>query len=377
MRVPEKMKGQKKMKEIVHDLDLCTACGACTNLCPHQAAYEDKVVVLHDCDLEKGKCYAFCPRTPTNLKLLRKILFDEEDLTPEIGAVKEFHITRGSDKELRKRAQHGGTVSTIMAMALDEGIIDTAIICDTKPDLLAQGVAATKGSGIKEMGKSSFVVSSAVSEFNRISKGPSKKIGVVATPCQALALAKMRAKPFENDTNNIDKLVFVIGLFCGWALSWDKFCKLLRSKTDVGAITKIDILPSKYQSLEVCMQDRVISIPLKEITPCIRESCHYCFDMTCEFSDVSVGSARLDEGWAEAKQWNHVIVRTKIGQTLIEMAKNKNLIEFRKVPVGNLDRLKMASMGKKRMAVENLSKKSGSLDNLIYIDHNDAMFEKL
>ncbi len=41
----------------------------------------------------------------------------------------------------------------------------------------------------------------------------SEKIGVVATPCQAFALAKMRLKPkLDSGSNPIDKLKLVIGL---------------------------------------------------------------------------------------------------------------------------------------------------------------------
>jgi len=36
-----------------------------------------------------------------------------------------------------------------------------------------------------------------------------------------------------------------------------------------------------------------ITISLDEVTPCVRESCWSCFDMTAEFADISVGSARL------------------------------------------------------------------------------------
>jgi coenzyme F420 hydrogenase subunit beta len=99
--------------------------------------------------------------------------------------------------------------------------------------------------------------------------------------------------------------------------------------------------------------------------------------MTAEFSDISVGSARLSEGWEEAKGWNQVIVRKKLGGELIELARKKRLLEFREVPEGNLERLRAASMNKKRMAVKNLRIRTHSEEDLIYLDKDDPVFKKI
>jgi coenzyme F420 hydrogenase subunit beta len=377
MEDKNQIRGQKELQEKVLNADLCTGCGACVGLCPYQASYNDSIVFLHPCDLEFGRCYAFCPRTPTDLEALRKTLFDERDLTPEIGAVKEFYITRATDEQVRKKAQHGGTVTALMALAIQEGIIDTAVITDARENFLPKGVAVKDPSDVKKRAKSKFVVSPTVAEFNRIARDESNKIGVVATPCQALAIAKMRLKPIATDDNDIDKLSLVIGLFCGWALSWRKVVDLLREKTDLDAITGMDIPPSKYRAIEVYTKNGTIKISLDEVNPCIRDACLYCFDMTAEFSDISVGSARLPEDWEVARLWNQVIVRTQIGHELMKIARSRGTLEFRDVPKENLDKLKMASMNKKRMAVKNLSLKSGSSGNLLYLDSRDPVFRTL
>ena len=93
--------------------------------------------------------------------------------------------------------------------------------------------------------------------------------------------------------------------------------------------------------------------------------------MTAEFADISVGSARLPEGWEEARHWNQIIVRTKEGEELLALAKFRGILEFRDIPEGNLDRLKQASMNKKRAAVRSLVKRSGSEEDLIYLDRRD------
>jgi len=80
--------------------------------------------------------------------------------------------------------------------------------------------------------------------------------------------------------------------------------------------------------------------------------------MTAEYADLSVGSARLPEGWDEARQWNQMIVRTPRGEGLVELARRRGTLEFREVPEGNLERLKNASLKKKQAAREADTKRS-------------------
>lgn len=370
-------KGQKELKTSVREAKFCTGCGACVNLCPYQACYQDEVVMLHSCDLKEGGCYAFCPRTPTDLEAIKRHLFDPQDLTPEIGAVKDFYIARAADAGIRNGGQHGGTVTTLMTLALQEGIIDTAILADQGRNLLPQGIAVRDPEEIKKRRKSRFVVSPNVAEFNRLAQEGGKKIGVVATPCQALALAKMRVKPIPIYAERIDQLKLVMGLFCGWALSWRNLLALLRQKTDLAEIEGMDIPPSKYHLLQVYTKKGTIEISLDEVNSSVRGACWYCPDLTAEFSDISVGSARLSEGWEEAKSWNQVIVRTSRGQQLVTLAKKRRLLEFRDVPEGNLERLKAASMNKKRTAVKNLTLRSHDPENLFYLDPKDPVLKDL
>lgn len=370
-------KGQKELNEKVRDAKLCTGCGACVNLCPYQRGHEDRIVALFDCDIDEGRCYAFCPRTPVDLERLRARLFDREDLTPEIGAVKGYFIARAASEQTRTRSQHGGTVSTIMALALREGLIDTAVMARMNESILTEGISETQAKRVVRHGRSSFVVSPGVAEFNRLAREGSTKVGAVATPCQALAYAKMRMKPIPDNVNNIDSLKLVVGLFCSWALAWDPFLALLKKSVDPSTITGMDIPPVEHGTMEVFTRDSTVKIPIDEAKKCIRGACHYCFDLTSEFSDISVGSALLNEPWEEAREWNQIIARTALGLELMELARKKRLLQFREVPEGNLENLKTAAMHKKRTAIRNLKLRTHSDDDLIYLDRADPFFRAL
>ena len=371
------IKGQKELLERVIDTGLCTNCGACVNLCPYVASWNDRTIMMHRCERKEGRCFAFCPRTPTDLEVLRKRLFDSKDLTQELGSVKGFYMTRAAREQVRRSAQHGGTVTTLLSLALREGMIDAAVIAEEGKDGLPRGVLVRTPADIEKRGRSKFVVSPTVAKFNEIVQDSHERIGVVATPCQALAFAKMRLKMYSTNDNNIDKLRFVIGLFCGWALSWRELRRLLKEKMGGESIVGLDIPPSQYHTIEVYTPNRGMMISLDEVMPVVRKACQYCFDMTAEFSDISVGAARCPEGWEVARSWNQVIVRSQIGQDLIELARSRGLLEFRDVPEGNLERLKKASMSKKRAAVKNLREKSGNPEDLLYLNNRDPLLEKL
>jgi coenzyme F420 hydrogenase subunit beta len=139
MKNKKTLGAQKELKAQVIEAGLCTNCGACVNLCPYAASYQDNLVLLDTCDREEGRCYAFCPRTPTRLDALRKSFFAPEDLTPELGSVKGFYLVRSADERVRKGAQHGGTVTTLLSTALRNGLIDTAVVAQSGANLLPQG----------------------------------------------------------------------------------------------------------------------------------------------------------------------------------------------------------------------------------------------
>jgi coenzyme F420 hydrogenase subunit beta len=187
----------------------------------------------------------------------------------------------------------------------------------------------------------------------------------------------MRLKPIPAKDSNIGKLKLVIGLFCGWALSWGELKGLLRRKFGEDSILGLDIPPSKHHSMEVHTARGIVEISLDEVLPAVRKACQYCFDMTAEFSDISVGSARCPEGWEVARGWNQVIVRTQTGLELLELARSRGVLEFRDVPEGNLARLKKASLNKKEAAVRSLADKSGNPKDLLYLDWRDPVLRTL
>ena len=372
----KKLSSQKLLKKGVLEEELCTGCGACVGLCPYQVIYHDRTVQLHYCDLEDGKCYAFCPRTPTDLSALRELLFNSDDLTPEIGAVKSYYFSRAADSRLRASAQHGGTVTALMELALAEGLIDSAIVSSCSQEFLPKGTVVNEKAALRNNAGSKFTVSPTVAAFNQSVNDKSGQIGVVATPCQALALAKMKTRPQEDESGKINQLQLVIGLYCGWTLSAEKFTKLLaQNSIALNSLKGMDI-PAGKNILELYTNNGIRAVPFDDVQACVRESCRYCLDSTAEYADISVGSARFGNDWEEMRRWNQLIVRTAKGKELVELAVKSGALEIREAPVESLQELKKAAIEKKNTALKNIIRKSGSAKNLFYLDCHDPIVQK-
>jgi coenzyme F420 hydrogenase subunit beta len=373
----KRLSSQKLLKNDVLDAQLCTGCGACVGLCPYQAIYNDRTVQLHYCDLTEGKCHAYCPRTPTDFESLRQLLFDAKDLTPEIGAVKAYYLARAVDPEIRTVAQHGGTVTALMEMVLAEGLIDTALVSADDNQYLRYGTKAADKKTLRESAGAKFIVSPMAAVFNQFVQQEKGRAGVVATPCQALALAKMKLNQDKDETKKIKQLQLVIGLYCGWALSAEKFSALLaKNNIKMNAIKRMDI-PAGKNILEICTREGVKEIPFAEAQACIREACNYCLDSTAEYADVSVGAARFAGTADEQRGWNQLIVRTQKGKELIDLAVSKGILEIKEAPPESLRELKVAAMAKKKSALASIARKSGSAKKLLYLDSGGGVLRDI
>jgi coenzyme F420 hydrogenase subunit beta len=308
------------------------------------------------------------------LTALRKLLFEPDDLTPELGAVKGYYFSQAVDPELRAVAQHGATVTVLMELALAEGLIDSGIVSSRNQEFMQNGVIVNDREALRKNAGSKFTVSPTVAAFNQLITQDAENIGIVATPCQALALAKM--KLVKENNPKIDQLKLVIGLFCGWTLSVEKYTKLLIEKNiDLKSIVGMDI-PAGKNILELFTNNGVKSIPFDEVHGCIREACLYCLDSTAEYTDVSVGSARFAGSWEEVRQWNQLIVRTARGRELVDLAVKRGILDVREAPVESFKELKDAAVKKKKEALKNIIRKSGSVKDLLYLDGHDPVVKK-
>jgi coenzyme F420 hydrogenase subunit beta len=331
-------------------------------MCPYLVAHRGRIVALDDCAVDQGRCHAFCPRTATDLDEASDAVFGAPFDAGPIGRVAEVVMARAASGDVRSKTQYGGSVSALVAFAIERGLIDSAVLTGSDSSMLPSGVLARNGDEVLARARSNYVAGPTLAAFNSEAKRDDvRSVGVVGTPCQALALAKMRASPLEN-RNNIDKLSLVVGLFCTWALDFAGFTRFLAERTPLDRISKLDIPPPPANVFQVFSDSTSLSIPLDEVRPFIRPACNVCLDMTAEFADVAVGAAEGIEGW------NTLIVRSERGRELVDAARAAGVIETETLPEENLDHLKGASLGKRRRALANIRRMTGSDDDLLYLE---------
>jgi len=343
----------------VFSQDLCTSCGACVNICPYIKVVRDKVAVIEPCGLTEGKCYDFCPRTPTDIAALDKSIFGKTRTDYALGPYISIEMAQAKDSEIRCRAQYGGVVSALMKYALDTGQISSAVV--TRPfdgAMMPASVLVEESNQFLGCAGSNYISSATLAEMNEATKQGKDSLGLVGIPCQVIALRKMQASKHETGAKGVK---LVIGLFCTWALSYKGFSEFLKGKVDLSKVKRIDIPPPPANVMVVETAAGDVRFSLDEVRKFIKPTCGVCYDMTSEFADISVG---MVEG---IQDWNTLIVRTPAGKKFIDKAKKAGVINTRPLEQTRLEHLKQASSIKKKRAVDAIRKRTNDKKNLLYL----------
>jgi coenzyme F420 hydrogenase subunit beta len=336
--------GPKELLEDVYKKDLCVGCGACVELCPYFRSHKGKTAMLFPCDLAQGRCYAYCPKAEVDLDALAQRwwgkVYEGDPLGNHLAVVK----ARVGKKAPGGLFQAGGTVSSLITFALDQGIIDAAVLTD-REDLIPVPRLVSRGEDVAACATSKYTAAPTLSALNRAVQQGCRKIAVVGTPCQVTAVAQMRANPLDKPDFK-DPVALVVGLFCTWALDTRKLLGLLSMRLDLQKVKKMDIPPPPAEVLVIETDDEKVEISLSEIRPIIPHGCTVCPDMTAEWADLSVGILEGDP------HWNTLIVRTERAQALVDNASDAGWLLSEAIPPENLAHLRIAAANKKKRTLQ-------------------------
>jgi len=248
----------------------------------------------------------------------------------ELGNYKTCVSARSTDKELLKYAQDGGIVSQLFAFALEEGIIDGAIVAankefaakypskvmadnsnfdmiepwrsipaivNTKAELLA--AAGTKYNISPNMA----MIKEATRSFGL------DKIGIVGTPCQMQAVRKGQLYPVGlRDVG--DKIALAVGIFCMENSPYQSIIQLVEDHAamKLESVKKMEIGKGKFWVYG--KRGQVVQLPLKVTHKYEQPGCKVCLDYVASLADISTGSVGSPDGWST------VMVRSKIGDSV-------------------------------------------------------------
>ncbi|ADG13533.1 coenzyme F420 hydrogenase/dehydrogenase beta subunit domain protein [Methanocaldococcus infernus ME] len=329
------MRSYKDLEREVWLKNRCSGCGACTAVCPANNLYfKEESPVKFNCT----ECYCeIVPpediEHPISAEFCKTTVYDVpcgacHDACPRVE-VREMEdkylgIYRAKSKLEIKNAQNGGVVSAILINALEEELIDGAIVIKQDNWTLEpiSYLATTKEEVVKAAGSKYL---RKVSPLNALKKAVMEekleRLAIVGTPCIIEAMAKIQSsvndllKPFRK------AIRLKISLFCFEIYDYAKMLKKLEEEgINPWDIKKMEIERGKF--LLYLVDGFIKEYKIKELDPVMREGCKSCIDFTGLYSDISVGNVGTPEGYST------VIIRNKWGEGFFKRACYNGLIDF-------------------------------------------------
>ena len=344
-----KVFGSSELQEDVFKQDLCIGCGACVDLCPYFKNHNGKTAALFPCDLTKGRCYAYCPKAEVDMDELSMQSAGVPYRGSPIGNYQKIVAARAGNNMTKSSFQGGGTVSSLMAFALKQNLINRAVLTD-RDGLKPAPKIITDWQEVTDCAGSKFMAAPTLSALNTCISAGHTKLGIVGTPCQMMSVAKMSTNPLSK-ADFFDPIALTIGLFCNWSLDTRQLMSLLADKLDISGIISMEIPPPPADIMTIETRDHHLEIPLSQIKPLIPHTCFICLDMTSEWSDVSVGMYENQPGW------NTLIIRSKKGADNVQQAYDNGFLETQDMPRENIEHLEKASAEKKKRSLRTLIKR--------------------
>jgi len=339
---PMRIYGPNELLADVLEKGLCVGCGACVDLCPYFKTHKGKTAMIFPCTLSQGRCFAYCPKVEVDLDELAECYWGHSYEGTPLGDYQEVVKAKAGEKMTQGSFQTGGTVSALVTLALESGLIDGAVLIDRK-GLVPVPRLVPSAEEVIECASSKYMAAPTLASFNQAVAEGKDRLGVVGTPCQVTALAQMRLNPLER-SDFTDPVALIIGLFCTWAIDTRSLMALFKGRVDPNRIRKMDLPPPPSEIMVLETDNGRVEIPLSEVRSLVPAGCHICPDMTAEWTDLSVG---VVEGQPE---WNTLIVRTDRGRELMERGIREGWLVTEALPEENLANLTLAAGNKKKRA---------------------------
>jgi coenzyme F420 hydrogenase subunit beta len=289
------------------------------------------------------------------------MVFGAPRTDPILGSYKSLSMVKSEDPAVHAAGQYGGVVSALVIYALEQGLIDAALLTkysERKSILPRPAIARTREEVLACSG-SKYTAAPTLSALEEL-LSTGERVAVVGRPCQITAIRKMQLYDDRPEAQNIQLL---IGLFCLWALEYRGYSSYLQNQVDVKKVEKIDI--PKNDDFIVYTDGGPARVPIDKIKGFVRSSCDLCFDVTAELADIAVGSTE----WQD--DWNTMLVRSETGQQLVADALKANILSSSDFPAEREEILREAVGNKKKRVVKALSERGNENAPLAYLMLNE------
>ncbi len=329
----------KELYEEVVTSGLCTGCAGCVIACPHDVigykhepgAYKpfhlEEELGLDNCTHgENGctSCTRACPRfrdweTEADEHLHGRI----RTSTEVSGIYKDIMLVRATDDHVYETGQDGGLVSAILIWALENNIIDGALVSGLESGedggWKAKPMVATNAEEVLAGAGSRYTYSANTIAYDEARERGLENLALVGMSCQTSVFPVLWHRKLPKVSRPVK---LNIGLLCSKSFDDAMFDELFGVKygLDKNEIVKMNI----KGVFQVWMRDGSYhEINLKECHAWTREGCNHCPDFAAEHADISTG------GIGNETDWTLTVVRTELGRAVMSAMVADGVIETR------------------------------------------------
>ena len=137
----QRLEREKTIEWVVKNR-LCTGCSTCAGICPDDAIQvvidQRNGIYIPKLDKEKctkcGLCFEVCPGYSVDFKKLNQEIFGKQPEDILLGNYLNCYIGHATDYNIRYNSSSGGLVTALLIFALEEGLIDGALISKVRGD---------------------------------------------------------------------------------------------------------------------------------------------------------------------------------------------------------------------------------------------------
>ena len=329
--------------QVVKD-GLCTGCGTCIALCPEEAIKltinEKKGIYVPELNEGKcnncGICYEVCSGHSVDFKALNLEIFGKEPEDILIGNYLNCYFGHATDYNIRYNSASGGLITQLLIFALEEGIIDGALVTRMKKDkpLEPEPFIARTKEEIIEASKSKYCpVPANIALKEILDSEEGEKFAVVGLPCHihGIRKAEMVNKKLKQ------KIVLHLGLWCSTT------CNFLGTEFVLKrlGVSKEEVKELNYRGegwpggMSVQLKNgkkRFISLGgywdtnFSSFRP---SRCRLCSDTIAEFADICFGDYRGQDAYLKEKIGNSgIISRTSASEDVLQRMLSKQKVEI-------------------------------------------------
>ncbi len=299
--------------------ECCVYCGACVCVNPSPGVgFKDGELVFDEESIMFDKDLQVCPVINANHSTTypKPPVTEGQTVDELLGPYLEICSTRSTDETVLKKAQIGGTVTSLLLQGMKDEVIDSALLVDKDKGWIGKPRLAATPQEILDFAGTKLSEASVLTCWRDAIKKGYKKLAIVGMPCVTIAEHLIDGSPDFSEFSDIHKLK--IGIFCMEAFNYrGLFTEFLKDNQKIkpSNIQKIDV-KGKMIIHEITVEDKIAvhTYSLKELHKYGLLGCLPCHDYAAEYADISIGSVGSDDGW------NTTIVRTELGKKILDSA---------------------------------------------------------